>query len=583
MGLKAEAREHRPEHHSNRAVMRQSGLTGVAAFAGVIAGLVLDISIAFRFGAGQNTDAFFIASRIPLGLAAVVMAAANQALVPAFRTSMTKRGRQQTSRLISMVVCAILAAGGALTLLAWLIAVPLMRVTAPGVSEHELSLAASMVPVVFAMVPLIAVAEVLRAHLNASYAFVAPALMTVVLNGLAAAMILVAPILGWHKDIHLVAFAFLAGAVAQAGFMWLMSVRQGLRFRPALDMGDEHLRSVGALSVRPLAAAGLNPVARLGEQLIVSFLPVGSITILNYGYMLVSAIGGTVFFRSVIVALLPRLTDAHNRGDREGVLRFTRLGMQVMLAISLPLTAFMAVLAKPAVIAVFHRGSFTEASAALLGTVLAVYSVSLVGSALQRALLAPFFARLDTRTPLRTTFYGTVANMLLLPVLVLPFGLSNRNAIIGVALAFSLAVYVNVAHAWYHLARSDGPPARGLLGFTLRLTVASVVSAAAMIGASIVLHLDQTVDRVSLLILTPVAGLIGLAVLLGAMYVLAGREIAGWRVLLRRRRPAGAVMPDSVAGGAMGSEALVDVALSEAEVEGQDEAEQNAPIGANLP
>ena len=313
--MTVEVSERPTASHSNRAVMRQSGLTGVAAAAGVIAGLVLDISIAFRFGAGENTDAFFVASRIPLGIAAVVMAAANQALVPAFRTSLTKRGDQHTNRFISMVVCVVLAVGVLITLAAWLGAGPLIRATAPGISAQEVSLAASMVPVMFAMVPLVALAEVLRAYLNASYAFVAPALMTVVLNGLAAVVILAGPmLLGLHhKDIHLVAYAFLSGAVAQAVFMWAMAVRRGLHFQPAIDLRDKELRGIGSLSIRPLAASGLNPVARVGEQLIVSFLPTGSITILNYGYMVVSAVGGTVFFRSVIVALLPRLTDAYNR------------------------------------------------------------------------------------------------------------------------------------------------------------------------------------------------------------------------------------------------------------------------------
>lgn len=522
--------------HSNRAIVRQSSLTGLAAGAGVAAGLILDISIAFRFGAGQPTDAFFVASRIPLGLVAVVMVAANQALVPAFRTSLTQRGERSADRLISMVVCGILLAGAALVLLSWLVAGPLVRVTAPGIKPAEAALAASMVPVVFAMVPLVAVAEVMRAYLNARFAFVAPALMTVVLNGLAAAMILAGPALGWRNDVHLVAFAFLAGALAQAVFISLMAAHRGLRFRPALDLRDAQLRGIQTLSVRPLGAAGLNIVARLGEQLMVSFLPVGSITILNYGYMLVSAVGGTIFFRSVIVALVPRLTDAHNRDEPDEVRRFTGLAVRIMLAISVPLTAFMAVLARPAVLAVFQRGSFKQASAELLGTVLAVYSISLVGSAVQRALLAPFFARLDTRTPLRNTIYGVAANLALLPLLVLPFGISNRNGVIGVALAFSLSQYVQVGHAWHRLSRTDGSPGRGLLPFTLRLVVASALSATVMIAAAIALHLYGPLGRTALLILTPAAGLVGLAVLITAMVLLDGREIASWRTVFRRER-----------------------------------------------
>jgi putative peptidoglycan lipid II flippase len=530
-----------PEQHSDRAIFRQSGLTGIAAMAGVIAGLILDVSIAFRFGAGARTDEFFVAARIPIGLVAVITAAANQALVPAFRTSLTKRGDRSTDRLISMVVAIVLIVGVAMVALTWVIRGLFVHITAPGLRVDEFTTAASMVPVMFAMVPLVAIAEVMRAYLNARFAFVAPALMTVILNGLAAAMIIVLPIFGW-KDIFLVAIAFVSGAAAQLVFMCTMAIRRGLRLRPALDLGDDQLRSVGKLCVRPLGAAGLNPVARVGEQLLVSYLPTGSISVLNYGFLINSAVGGTVFFRSVIVALVPRLTDAYNHGGLAEVRRYTGLGVRIMLAISLPLTAFMAILGNPAAIAVFHRGQFLLPQAELLGTVLIVYSISLVGQSLQRALLAPFYARLDTRTPLRNALYGLLANLVLLPVLVLPFGLHNTNAIVGVALAYSLAQYVNAGHAWYRLTHTDGNPLRGVLPHAIRLLIASALSAVAMIAASLVLNLgneSRSGDRVQLLIRTPIAGVVGLVVLGVAVYFLAGGEIRNWRSLLRRRPPVG--------------------------------------------
>jgi hypothetical protein len=78
----------------------------------------------------------------------------------------------------------------------------------------------------------------------------------------------------------------------------------------------------------------------------------------------------------------------------------------------------------------------------------------------------------------------------------------------------------------------------------MKLAIASGLSAAAMIGATLVLHLgaevrnaDRTADHVQLLIRTPIAGLVGLAVLLIALYLLAGGEIRNWRSVLRRRRP----------------------------------------------
>jgi putative peptidoglycan lipid II flippase len=357
-------------------------------------------------------------------------------------------------------------------------------------------------------------------------------LMNVVLNGLAVTVVLAGPILTGHHDIRVVAFAYLIGASAQVTFMWAMALRRGLRFRPEIDFRDPALRGVGSLSVRPLAAAGLNPVARLGEQLLVSFLPVGSISILSYGNRLISAIGGTVFFRSVIVALLPRLTEASNRGSKQEVLRITGLGLRMMLVVSVPLTAFMAVLARPAALAVFQRGNFTRDAANLLGIVLAVYSISLVGSAVQRALLAPFFARLDTRTPLRNTIYGVAANFVLLPLLMLPFGWGKQNAIIGVALAYSLAQFVNVAHAWYRVRKSVGTPNSGLQRLAPKLVAASILSGGAMVGATILFGLDQPLGRGALLMRTAITGIGGVAVLAAALLALTGRDLtSSWRLL----------------------------------------------------
>ncbi len=527
--------------HSDRAVIRQSGLTGLAAGASVLVGLLLDITIAARFGAGRETDSFFVAARIPLGLVAVVMVVCNQVMVPAFNTAMTKQGHAATSRLVSRIVGAILVAGALFLVAASLLAPVLIRVTAPGISAAEVSTAASMVPVIFAIVPLIAISEVMRAYCNARYAFIAPALMNVVLSGLAATVVLVGP----RHIINVVAWGYLVGAVAQTTFMVGMATRRGLRLRPAFDLRNPELRAVGTLSLRPFVAAGCNPVARLGEQLMVSFLPPGSITILNYGYRLISAIGGTIFFRSVVVALVPRLTEAHVRGDEAEVLRITGLGMRIMLALSVPLTVFLAILAKPAALVVFQRGNFTHTSASLLGVVLAVYSISLVGSALQRVLLAPFFARLDTRTPLRNTVYGVLANLAMLPLLTLPFGWGNPNAIIGIALAYSLAQFVNVLHARHRLRRTIGRPARGLARLAPRLVAASAVSGAVMIAGVLVLKLDDTLPRGTLLLRTALTGLTGALILGAAMLLLAGHDLSTtWRTL-RRRQPATSLAADA--------------------------------------
>jgi peptidoglycan biosynthesis protein MviN/MurJ (putative lipid II flippase) len=284
---------------------------------------------------------------------------------------------------------------------------------------------------------------------------------------------------------------------------------------------------VARLSVRPIVAGGLNPVARVAEQVLLSFMPAGSITIVAYGYRLISAVGGTVFFRSVMVTLLPRLSAASSRPAE--LTRLTRQGLRFMLGLSLPLTAFVAALAVPGAVVVFQRGRFTRDQALLLGAVIAVYAFSLVGSAVQRALLAPFFALLDTRTPLRNTVYGVVANLVLLPIAVGGMTLLGGPPVIGVAIAYSAAQYVNVAHAVYRVRSVAGAPWSGLLPLTAKLAVASVLSAAAMVGAILWLGLDRPHPRLEELAGTSGAALSGAVVLAAVMAVLSISSLRRWR------------------------------------------------------
>ena len=512
----------RPRGPRRRSLLRQAGSTSVIAMLAVLAGFVLDIVIAATYGAGPTTDSFFVAARVPLGIWALAVAAANQALVPAFSASLTRRGEAATWRLASILVTATLAVGALIDLTIWLLPRPLVAITAPGLPASEAQLAAELIPITFALVPLVVSSEILRALLNARYSFVVPAAINIALSGTAAALIFLI-----RHNPHVIAWAYLAGGAVQITLISAFAFRNGFRFRPSLRFRDEHFSSVARLSVRPLIAGGLNPIARLAEQVLLSYLPAGSITIIAYGYRLISAVGGTVFFRSVMVTLLPRLSAVDSNPAELN--RLTRQGLRIMLALSVSLTVFVAVLARPGAVVVFQRGRFTREEALLLGTVIMVYAASLIGSAVQRALLAPFFALLDTRTPLRTTIYGVIANLIALPLAMGAIALAGGPAVLGVPVAFALGTYVMAAQAAYRVRSIAGSPWRGLGGFVLRLSVASVLAGVAMILAERLLQLDQPHERLIELAGTAGAGLAGLAVMAAALGLMFFKELSARR------------------------------------------------------
>ena len=521
-------------------VVRQSGLTSAAALVAVTTGLLLDTVVAARFGAGEESDAFVIGARLPLSLLAMFMVTGNQALVPVISTWPVQYNRQRTSRLVSQLLLAVVLLVAVLAVAMALGSRVLVGALSPGKDAAALDHAAALGRVMVLALPLTAGCEVLRAYLNARSSYVLPALMTSVLNTVAAGIVLV-----WGSRIEVVPRAYVAGVAAQFVVMSVAAWRKGLRFNPGgLSPGPE-VRSALQLCGKPFASSALNPLARAVELFFASFLPSGAPTILHYGNRLISAIGGTVLFRSVIVAIVPRLSRATAEGRTDDVAKLTVLGTVVMWRLSLALTALMVALAGPGARLVFHRGNYSLAAATLLGTTLVVYATSLVGSAVQRSLLAPFFARMDTGTPWRNTIYGVAANMALIWPLMQLLGPGSSRGVIAIAIAYSVSQYVNVAHAWYRL-RQDGRaagrnpldlrPVRGrLLSSLLFAVLAAGVTAAA---AQLVGLYRQDVSVTRLFLGLAGCGTLCVAVLAAGLLLSGGRQAL--RVGVGPDRPAAA-------------------------------------------
>ncbi len=458
------------DSRTSKRVVRQSALSGAAATIAVATGLLLDVATAGVFGAGADTDAFVAAARIPFSLTAILMVLGNQVLVPTCATWAATFGGHRERRLSTTVLIVGVLGGCAVAGLMMLVGDALMRVLAPGFDARQVELAAELLQVMVWTIPLTAGSEVLRAWLNARHHFVVPAAMTVVLNLTAAGIVV-----GVQGEISVLPVAYLIGAATQFLAMLAFALWRG--FRTAIpSFRDKESGTLLALMTRPTIGAGLNPVSRIVETVIASFLPAGSVTILHYGNRLISAVGGTVLFRSVMIAVLPRLTVAYASQDRPDAARLTQLALRLMLLVSLPLTAVGVLLALPASEAVFGIGRFSDADARMLGLLLAVMTLSFPLSAVQRALLAPFYAVRDTRVPLRNTVYGVLANLVLMPIFVLPLW-DTDYPVLGIGAAYVGAQFVNVLHAWLVLRGSDLESSFGASSVLRSLLAAGVAAA----------------------------------------------------------------------------------------------------------
>jgi putative peptidoglycan lipid II flippase len=476
----------------------------------VVSGLALDVVIALSFGVGSTTDAFFVAARLPVGVVMVLLSGASLGLVPVFSRIRETHGAAGADAVSTSVLALVLLGGTAIATLVALAAPAIVSLLAPGLDPQTLATASMLLRILVLVMPLTAWAEVLRSIANARDSFALPAAANIALNLVAASFILATS----HRGVVSAAWAYVAGGIARIVVLVVWNLYLG--WRPvwrASGLGgwrDTTARSALALSVRPSAGAGLAPLVRIVEGIFASFLPVGSITILNYGYRLIFAISGTVVFRSILGVLLPGLTRAAAAKDEATERRLTGQGIRAVVLLAGLLTGLLISLGEPGAALIFNRGRVDPAQIAPLGFVLAGLALSLIPEGIQRTLQQPFYARLDTRSPLRNSLLGAGINIALIPLLVAPFA-GAQEALFGIVAAFVLADWIAAVDAWRRWRALTGHTL-GISRLAMALTAGIAVSVALGLALSRWWGLSGRTDIVGV-------GLVGLAsVLVGVVY-----------------------------------------------------------------
>jgi len=154
--------------------------------------------------------------------------------------------------------------------------------------------------------------------------------------------------------------------------------------------------------------------------------------------------------------------------------------MKLVLLIAVPAAIGLIVLAEPLVATIFYGGAFSYEDVQMTGLALQAFAIGLVGFSFVKILAPAYFARHDTRTPVRMALIALAVNFVLsvsLAWYLTRIGYAANHA--GLALAISIAALLN---AWllYRGLRKDGvlkhSAGWGLL--ILQTVIASVVMAA---------------------------------------------------------------------------------------------------------
>ncbi len=324
------------------------------------------------------------------------------------------------------------------------------------------------------------VSGVLMGILNAQQHFFLPALAPVMYN---LAIIGGAWFLGPSLGVTGLAFGVVMGAAGHR-LVQLPAVLMGpyrIRYRPVLAARDPSVREVARLMgprVLGLAAVQINFVV---TAVLASGLSTGSITALNYGWMIMLLPQG-IIAQSVATALFPTLAALASAGKVAEMRHIFLTTLRNLLFLTLPAAVGLIVLREPIVRLLLERGAFTPESTLATGIALGFFAAGLVAHTVVEIAARAFYALKNTKTPVIISIGAMVANIALSVALLRLFEALGWPPHGGLALANSAAVTLEmIAMLWLLDWPLGGLNQPGLRASLLKMGAATLGMALALL------------------------------------------------------------------------------------------------------
>ncbi|MBU4345598.1 MAG: murein biosynthesis integral membrane protein MurJ [Proteobacteria bacterium] len=422
----------------NTRVTKAAGVVGAATLLSRLFGFIRDVVIAWFFGAGLSSDAFFVAFRIPNLLRRLFAEGSlSIAFIPVFTEYLTIKGRDEAFKLARAAIWLLSMVLAIVAVLGVLLSPVIIKVIAPGFisSPEKFFLTVNLTRIMFPYIFFIGLVALCMGILNSLGHFAAPALAPVFLNiAMICSVFFISPYMS--DPVTGLAIGVLIGGVLQLALQIPFLIKKGLYFLQRVKIFHPGLKRIGLLMLPAVFGAAVYQINILVSTLLASLLPEGSVSYLYYADRLVQFPLG-IFAIATATAILPSLSRQASSGDLGAVKDTFAHAMKLVLFITIPSMVGLIILREPIVALLFKRGVFDSKATQLTAYALLYYGIGLWAFSGVRIVVSTFYALQDTRTPVRMAVISIIANIVLGIILMGPLAHG------GLALATSLASMLN--------------------------------------------------------------------------------------------------------------------------------------------
>jgi len=460
----------------SKKLLKSTAVVSAMTLISRVSGLVRDVVMASVLGSSGVADAFFVAFKIPNFLRRIFGEGAfASAFVPVF-SELSERNTHQAKQFVN-------ATGGILALVTFVLAVLgivfapfIVSLYAPGYKDDPVQMAYTVDALRFMFPYLFCISLVAMSGgiLNTLNRFAIPAVTPVLLNiCLIIAVWLLVPLM--DSAARALAIGVLIAGMIQLLFQVPSLLKEGYLPRLSLDTSAPGVRKVFSLMLPAVFSVSVAQINTFVNTVFLSGLLTGSVSWLYYSDRLMEFPVG-VFGIALASVVLPSLSKENTLGTDESFSEMMDWALRWVILIAVPATFALYLLATPLLSTIFQRNAFSANDVAMSALALEAFAVGVCGFIFVKVLAPGFFAKQDTKTPMRIAVVSVLVNIVFSIILV---GSMQHT---GLALAVSIAAWVNASLLFIVLLnRGIYVPQPGWFWFLIRVSIAVFAMSATLV------------------------------------------------------------------------------------------------------
>lgn len=426
-------------------LLKAAGTIGGLTLLSRVLGLVRDSLFARYVGAGFASDAFLVAFRLPNMFRALFAEGAfSSAFIPMFNKKVAdpegsglRDGLEFAESALAVLLPVLILMTVLLEIFAWPVTF-ILSGKFNGASTEQFAYAVQLSRLTIPYLMLISIVSLFGGILNSMNKFWVNAAAPILLN-----VTLIVALLGFHSEDPLITArnqaigVSVSGALQLAWLAWACRYN-GVRLRLRRPRMSPEIRRLLKLILPAAVGAGAVQINLVvSTALAASLLANGSVTYIYMADRLSQLPLGLIGI-GLGTVLLPTISRQLGGGHEAAAMETQNRGMELALLLTLPATMALVLCGEPITAALFGYGQFDALDTHYTAQALAAFSIGLPSYILIKVLTPGFYARQDTKTPVRFATMSMGVNLIGNLILIVPL------QHMGPPLATAIASTVNV-------------------------------------------------------------------------------------------------------------------------------------------